>query len=128
MGGAWVTQLVKHPSDSVSAQVMISRFCGFKPRVGPCADSAEPAWDSRSPPLCSSPHKHALCVSLNTLKTNFFKEKKVALFLLFCFPNKEAEAQRDEASDQRPLTITWGNRDSNPGPLTSVAASLLPQS
>ena len=26
--------------------------CGFEPRVGLCADSAEPAWDASSPFLC----------------------------------------------------------------------------
>ena len=40
----------------VSAQVMISRLREFKPCVGLCADSTEPAWDSLSapPPLALS--------------------------------------------------------------------------
>ena len=28
---------------------------GFKPRVGLCADSVEPAWDSLSPSFCTFP-------------------------------------------------------------------------
>ena len=37
----------------VSAQVVISQFREFEPRIRLCADSAEPAWDSLSlpPPL-----------------------------------------------------------------------------
>ena len=35
----------------ISAQVMTSRVHEFEPRVGLCADGAEPAWDSLSPPL-----------------------------------------------------------------------------
>ena len=42
-GGPWGAQSVKHPT---SAQVMISRVCGFKPQVGLCAESEEPASDS----------------------------------------------------------------------------------
>ena len=38
----------------ISTQVAISKFHELEPRVGLCADSAEPAWDSLSlpaPPL-----------------------------------------------------------------------------
>ena len=50
----------------VSSQVMISQFCEFKPRVGLCADSAEPAWDSLSPLLSLPlPHSRCLCLSQN---------------------------------------------------------------
>ena len=45
-GGAWIAQSVKHPT---AARVMISQFVGLSPRLGLCADSAEPAWDSLSP-------------------------------------------------------------------------------
>ena len=38
--------------------------CGFKPRVGLCADSSEPASDSVSPPL-SAPPPLMLCLSLS---------------------------------------------------------------
>ena len=48
----------------VLAQVMISfMVCEFEPRIGLCADSAEPAWDSLSLSLCPSPAS-ALSVSL----------------------------------------------------------------
>ena len=42
--------------------------CATEPRVGLCADSAEPAWDS----LCSSP-TCALSLSLSQNKINFNK-------------------------------------------------------
>ena len=38
-GGAWVAQSVGRPT---SAQVVISRLCEFKPRIGLCADTSEP--------------------------------------------------------------------------------------
>ena len=47
----------------VPAQVMISRLRGFKPRLGLCADSTEPAWDPLSFSLGPSP-THAVSVSL----------------------------------------------------------------
>ena len=52
--GAWVAQLVKHP---ISAQVMISRFMSLSPDVGSVltTQSLEPASDSVSHSLCSSP-------------------------------------------------------------------------
>ena len=49
-----MAQSVKHLTlDSVSAQVMILRFCEFEPHVGFGADGAEPAWDSLSSPSLS---------------------------------------------------------------------------
>ena len=56
--GAWVAQSVERLT---SAQVVISRFCGFKPRVGLCAGSVEPAWDS----LSSSSLSLSLSLSLS---------------------------------------------------------------
>ena len=37
----------------------------FEPRVGLCADSAEPAWDSLSLSLCPSSLVHVLSFSLS---------------------------------------------------------------
>ena len=52
--GAWVAQSVKHPTlDSSSSHNLM--VLGFKPQVGFCADSTEPAWDSLSLSLCPSP-------------------------------------------------------------------------
>ena len=52
----------------ILVQVMISQFLGFKPHVGLCAGSTEPAWDSLSPPfLCPSP-THAFSLSLSLSK------------------------------------------------------------
>ena len=52
--GTWVAQLVKWPT---SAQVMISLFMDSSPTLGSVltAQSLEPASDSVSPSLCSSP-------------------------------------------------------------------------
>ena len=44
---------------------------GFEPCTGLCTDSAEPAWESLSPPLCA-PLQHSLSLS----KINFKKKKK----------------------------------------------------
>ena len=39
---------------------------GFEPRVGLCADSVEPVWNSLSPSLCPSPtHMSTLSPSLS---------------------------------------------------------------
>ena len=46
--GAWVDQLVKHPTLRLGSDHGLT-FQEFKPCVGLCADSAEPAWDSPSP-------------------------------------------------------------------------------
>ena len=47
---AWVAQLVKYPTLDLSSghDLMV---CEFEPRIGLCADSMEPAWDSLSPSL-----------------------------------------------------------------------------
>ena len=52
--GAWVAQLVKHPT---SAQVVISRFMGSSPTSGSVltAQSPEPVSDSVSPSLSAPP-------------------------------------------------------------------------
>ena len=51
--GTWGAQWVKHLTlDSSSGpDLMVHEF---EPRAGFCADGGEPAWDSLSPPLCSS--------------------------------------------------------------------------
>ena len=69
-GGAWVAQLVKCPTLGFGSghDVVV---CEFEPYVGLHADSAEPAWDSLSLSLCSSPCSLSLSLSLkiNTIKT-----------------------------------------------------------
>ena len=45
--GAWVAQSVKHPTLGFSLGHELT-VCEFKPYLGLCADSAEPAWDSLS--------------------------------------------------------------------------------
>ena len=64
--GAWVAQLVKHPT---SAQIMISQFLSLSPALGSVltAESLELASDSVSPSLCSSPTR-ALSVSKINVK------------------------------------------------------------
>ena len=55
-GGTWVAQSVKHLTlDFGSGHDLTVR--GIEPRVGLCADSAEPTWDPLPPPLAraSSP-------------------------------------------------------------------------
>ena len=60
----------------ISAQVMISRFVGsIETRIGLCADSTEPAWDSLSLSLSLSslllPHLHTFACTLSlSLKIN----------------------------------------------------------
>ena len=47
--GAWVAQSVKRPTlDLGSGRDLV--VCGIEPRVGLCADSAKPVWDSLSDP------------------------------------------------------------------------------
>ena len=63
-GDAWVAQSVKRPT---SAQVMISQFVSSSPASGSVltAQSLEPASDSVSPSLCSSPTcTLSVCLSL----------------------------------------------------------------
>ena len=73
-GGAWVAQLVKHPT---SAQVMISQFMSSSPTLGSVqtAQSLEPALDSVSPSLCSFP-AHARSLSLSLSLRNKETQKK----------------------------------------------------
>ena len=71
-----MAQLVKHLTlDCSSDHDLVVR--GIEPRVGPCADSMEPAWDSLSPSLslCPSPaHVRSLCTRLCLSKTNNMKK------------------------------------------------------
>ena len=66
--GVWVAHSLSVPL-LVSAQVTISWFREFEPRVALCADSVESAWASHSPflSLCPSP-THAVPVSLKINK------------------------------------------------------------
>ena len=70
--GAWVAQLVKHPT---LAQVMISQFMGSSPMSGSVltAQSLEPASNSVSPSV-SAPS--LLMLSLSLSKINKLKKKK----------------------------------------------------
>ena len=60
--GAWVAQLVKHPS---SPQVRISRFVSSSPALGSVltAQGLEPASDSGSPSLSDSSCSHSVSLS-----------------------------------------------------------------
>ena len=71
-----MAQLVKHLTfDFGSGHALM--VCEVQPRLGPCADSTEPAWDSLSPSLKPLPCLCSLSLSLkiNKLKTN--KQKKL---------------------------------------------------
>ena len=60
-GGTWVAQLVKRLTlDFSSGHDLTVRE--IEPRVGLCADTVEPAWDSRSFPL-SLPLPHSCSLS-----------------------------------------------------------------
>ena len=57
--GTWVAQSVKRPTlDFGSGHDLM--VCEFEPRLGLCADSLEPTWDSLSLPL---PHSLPLSLS-----------------------------------------------------------------
>ena len=64
-GGAWVAQLVKHPT---SAWVTISQFVNSSPTSSSVltAQSPEPASDSVSPPL-SAPPQLMFCLSFSKI-------------------------------------------------------------
>ena len=62
--GTWVAPSVMRPTLDVSSDHDLP-VCGIEPRVGLCADTAEPAWDSLSPP---APSQHALSLKINKLK------------------------------------------------------------
>ena len=49
-GGAWVDQLVKHPTLGFSLGHDLT-IHGFKPHTGLCTDSVGPDWDSLSPDI-----------------------------------------------------------------------------
>ena len=52
--GAWVAQLVEHPTIDFSSGHDLT-VCGIEPHVGLCTDSMEPTWDSLSPSLSAPP-------------------------------------------------------------------------
>ena len=61
-----MAQSVKHPIlDCGSSHDLM--VCGIEPRIGLCADSAEPAWDSLSPSL-SAPLPLMLSLSFSVSK------------------------------------------------------------
>ena len=60
--GAWVPQLVKRLTLGFGSGHGLL-VCEFKPRIGLCADSVEPAWDSLCLPLPLPPP--VLSLSLN---------------------------------------------------------------
>ena len=59
--GAWVTKLVKHLTLDHDHDLMVPEF---KPLIGLCTDSVEPALDYLSPPLCPFP-THSLSLKIN---------------------------------------------------------------
>ena len=61
--GAWVAQLVKHPTLDFSSGHDLS-VSGSEPCTALCTDSVQPAWDSLSPPLSALP-PFALSLSLS---------------------------------------------------------------
>ena len=76
--GAWVAQLVKHPT---SAQVVISWFVGSSPTSSSVltAQSLEPALDSVSPSL-SVPPLLTLCLSLSLSVSQKYTNIKKNIF------------------------------------------------
>ena len=65
--GAWMAQFVKNPTPGFNSglDLMVHEF---KPRMGPCTDSVELAWDSLPLPL--SLPLHRLCPCLLSLSQN----------------------------------------------------------
>ena len=71
--GTQEAQSVKHPTLGFhSGHDLTVRE--FKPHIGPCDDSAEPAWDSLSPFLSAPPR--LLSISLNKYINKNFKKRK----------------------------------------------------
>ena len=60
--GVWVAQLVKRPTLDFGSGYNLT-VCELEPRIGLCADSTEPAWNSLSPSF-SAP---SLCACMCTL-------------------------------------------------------------
>ena len=63
--GAWLVQSVKRPTLGLGSRhdLIVGEF---KPRVGLCADSMKPAWDSLSPsPSASPPEAPSLSLKIN---------------------------------------------------------------
>ena len=54
LGGTWVAQSVTNPTLGFGSGHNLT-VGGIKPRVGLCADSMEPAWDSLSPSFSAPP-------------------------------------------------------------------------
>ena len=71
--GAWGAQSIQHPTLGFGSGHDLNIF-GFEPCVGLCVDSTEPAWDSFSLPLCSSP---ALSLSQNDSRGHFLSVSDV---------------------------------------------------
>ena len=71
-GGAWVAQLVTHPTFDFGSGHDLT-VCGFEPHIGLCSDSTEPARDPLSPSL-SAPPLLVLSLKINksTLKKDTF--------------------------------------------------------
>ena len=66
-GAPGVAQAVKRPTLDFGSGHDLT-VCAFEPRIGFCADSVEPAWDSLflPPSLCPSPARvHVLSLSLS---------------------------------------------------------------
>ena len=49
-------------------------FCGFKPSIGLCAESGEPAWESLSLLFCPFP-VHVVSLSLSNIKKNLIEKE-----------------------------------------------------
>ena len=80
-----MAQLVKHPILDLDTGHDLT-VCDIEPRVGFCADSMEPAWNSLSPFL-SAPHPLPLNLSLSlslslSLKIKTNKQKRMLVWLV----------------------------------------------
>ena len=62
MSGTWVAQLVECPTLDLGSGHDLT-VCGIEARVGLCADSEGPAWDSLSPLSLPLPCLHFLSLS-----------------------------------------------------------------
>ena len=106
-----MAQSVEHPT---SAQVMISRFLGFEPHVGLCADSSGPEACFRSvssSPSASPPRSLSLC-----LKNKFRKKKKEMQNLRPCLQPTESESAFYQVSQ---VTFVYLKVGEAPRPLLS---------
>ena len=71
--GTWVAQSVKRPTLDFGSGHDLT-VCEFKPRIGLCTHSEEPALDPLSPSLCPSPACILLSLSLSLSKINKCKQ------------------------------------------------------